>query len=231
MPRGVCARCYPPGAAVCCALRGRHDRQAEASEPPSTRRTRSRREARAPKGLRLKSMASPSHRLVSDLANSETLSGARHGRYHRWERSTTECVARLRTLTRLPHNRRTTATDLGRELPISLDIFSTSLGRLSSVDLIQRRKFGPWSYYSRDSPYRDDAISGRPAAWIRRTVRDSAQVAKCLGPGQLRDTSPDETEPQSDEVPLEAATAFAELRRLPIMRRVACCRYSGTAPS
>ena len=111
-------------------------------------------------------------------------------------------------------------TDLARELRAPLATLCRHLGRLSSAGLIRRRRSGAWHYCSPQSPYGKEAFSGQVASWLHEMLRDPRRAQKHYGPGQLRNVSDERAETLLHRTLFDAATAFASVRRLQILRRL-----------
>jgi DNA-binding transcriptional ArsR family regulator len=134
---------------------------------------------------------------------------------------TLACLTRLAILSRLVRQGETAPTQLVRGLSIRLDTLSVHLRRLADAGLIQRRRSGAWTYCSAESPYSEEAFSGKVTAWVRRLLQDPVAAAKDYGLGQVRNPSEREAESALHGAIFEAATAFGHLRRLQILRRLA----------
>ena len=124
------------------------------------------------------------------------------------------CFARLRILSCLARTHETTPTDIARQLRMRLGLVCTHLRRLTSAGLIQRRHSGVWCYCRAQSPYREEAFSARVTSWVCRVLRKPtrARVARSHhAPG-----------PQAKlhRTIFDAATAFTNVRRLQILRRL-----------
>ena len=127
------------------------------------------------------------------------------------------CLARLRILSCLARTPETTPTDLARQLRMRLDLVCTHLRRLTSAGLIMRRRSGVWCTCRARSPYGEKALSGRLTSWVCRVLRTP-------GRGQVgRGHHAPEPDAQAElhRTIFEAATAFTNVRRLQILRRLA----------
>jgi len=102
-----------------------------------------------------------------------------------------------------------------------VDVVCIHLRRLASAGLIQRRRSGVWCYCAARSPYSDQALSGKIMSWLRGALRNPARIIKHSAVVQLRNVSQSELETQLHDFIFEAATAFANVRRLQILRRLA----------
>ena len=134
---------------------------------------------------------------------------------------TVACLPRLRILSYLARCHETTPTDLAKELDIPLDMVCTHLSRLSTAGLVERRRSAAWCYCSAGSPYSHTTLSGKLAAWLYAILRDPVSGINDFGPGQVRNCSSAEIETRLHELIFEAITAFTDLRRLQILRRLA----------
>ena len=130
------------------------------------------------------------------------------------------CVARLRILSSLASVHETPPTALSAGLNMPMDGVCDHLRRLSSAGLIRRRRSGVWCYCVAQSPYSDRTVSGRIAAWLFDMLKRPANVLKDCGVGQAGGLSAAEQEAQLHRVLFEAATAFTNVRRLQILRRL-----------
>lgn len=117
------------------------------------------------------------------------------------------CHARLRILCYLARHGETIPTVLADKLDITLPTLSIHMRVLSTSGLVVSRKSGPNCYYSATSPYGAQTLSGRISEWLGSVLTDARTTGS-----------------QHDEliysVLSEAATAFTELRRLQILRRL-----------
>jgi len=130
------------------------------------------------------------------------------------------CMARLRILSRLAHKGELAPTSLARDLQMPLQLVCTHLRRLTATGLIQRRRSGVWSYGVARSPYGKGAFSSKLAAWLFETLKDPTVAIKHCRVAQLRNLSAAQTEAQLHAIIFEAATAFTNVRRLQILRRL-----------
>ena len=131
------------------------------------------------------------------------------------------CFARLRMLSRLVQGGEMAPRDLARELGLSPHLVSAHLMRLGSAGLIQRRRSGVWCYCLAESPYSKDALSGKTTLWLRKALVDPALAAKNCGVAEVRNRSRQTVETQVHKIIFDAATAFTNVRRLQILRRLA----------
>ena len=144
---------------------------------------------------------------------------------------TVACVPRLRILSHLTRGGEEAPTALAEELDMPLDLLCTHLRRLSMAGLILRRPSGVWCYYRAESPYSDQAFSGKIASWLRRAQSNPARTMKKVAPEDVRGLSADELEAQLHETIFDAATAFTHARRLQILRRLAGAEKGADAPT
>jgi len=84
-----------------------------------------------------------------------------------------------------------------------------------------RRRSGRWCYCRAESPYSDQALSGRIAGWLRELMAGPRRKTQNYAVEQLRNSSPSTGQAQLRRVIFEAATAFTSVRRLQILRRLA----------
>jgi predicted ArsR family transcriptional regulator len=129
------------------------------------------------------------------------------------------CLPRLRILALLTQEKETAPTAIARKLGIGLDLVCAHLAKLTSVGLIQRRRSGVWCYCRAESPYGEQAFSGRVAQWLYALLRDPAQAMENPEVEQLRD-SPAAAEALHATL-FEAVTAFDNVRRLQMLRLLA----------
>ena len=127
------------------------------------------------------------------------------------------CLARLRMLCCMARTDEITPTDLARELRMRLDLVCTHLRRLTSAGLIERRRSGVWCYCRARSPYPDEAFSAKITSWVCRLLRSPRQVRVARDHHSL---GPD-AQAELQRTIFEAATAFTNVRRLRILRRLA----------
>ena len=131
------------------------------------------------------------------------------------------CIARLRILGLLAPAEELSPTELARQLRMPPPLVCAHLSRLTAVGLILRRRSGAWCYCRAESPYSDQALSGQLAEWLRQLMAKPSRAAKNYGVAQLRNSPPDKEKTQLHRVVFQAATAFASVRRLQILRRLA----------
>lgn len=125
---------------------------------------------------------------------------------------------RLDILSRLARDGEKTPTDLKQELAMPINVVSAHLSRLATAGLIQRRRSGASCYCSAESPYGNQALSGKMTRWLRSVLRQPAEVLRICGLREVRNLSSREIDCRLFDVIFEAATAFTDLRRLQILR-------------
>jgi DNA-binding MarR family transcriptional regulator len=131
------------------------------------------------------------------------------------------CRPRLRILSMLVTEDEASPTALARRSRMLLPVVSAHLRRLVAVGLIQRRRSGTWSYAVARSPYGTQAFSGRVAAWLFSVLKNPTQH---LPPEASEDPSPSQdgnVEARLHDLIFNAATAFANVRRLLILEHLA----------
>jgi ArsR family transcriptional regulator len=126
---------------------------------------------------------------------------------------------RLRILAHLMVHGETAPSELARGLRLSPNALSAHLARLVSVGLITRRRSGRWHYCSAASPYRPAALSTMALAWLRGSLAEPTSSTEG-GSRHAALTSSVGVGRDSRRLVFEAATAFTDLRRLQIMRRL-----------
>ncbi|HUT31981.1 MAG TPA: MarR family transcriptional regulator [Planctomycetota bacterium] len=134
---------------------------------------------------------------------------------------TVACQTRLRILAHLLGVKEATPSQLARELGIELDLVSAHLARLAAAGLILRRRSGLRCFCIARSPYRDDALSGQVLAWLRDALRAESPTKSRTRPPESASVTAMAPPPQSHTVVFHAATAFTNLRRIQILRRLA----------
>jgi len=130
------------------------------------------------------------------------------------------CLPRLRILSCLAGADEVTPTDLAQELGMSRDLVAAHLRRLSAAALIQRRRSGVRSYCIASSPYDENTISGRAAAWLRQVLSDPVGAIQNSGVEQVRNYRRADAQSQLHGLIFDAATAFTDVRRLQILHRL-----------
>ena len=126
------------------------------------------------------------------------------------------CLPRLRILSCLALTRETTPTALARQLGMRLDLVCVHLQRLTWAGLIQRRRSGVWCYCRARSPYRKEAFSARLTAWVCRVLRTPSSSGR-VGSDDAADAH---RQGELERTIFHAATAFTNVRRLQILRRL-----------
>lgn len=138
------------------------------------------------------------------------------------------CPTRLRILSRLVQNGETMPTGLAEHLGMPNNTVSAHLRRLSSAGLILRRRSGLRCYCAAQSPYSDNALSGKITSCLRKILTQPAKtmngIKNCAvlklcnfdGDGRHRHN----TKNRLHEIIFDAATAFTNHRRLQILRRL-----------
>ena len=141
----------------------------------------------------------------------------------RWAR-TLASFQRLQILSRLTVAQEMSPTHLGRELQMPLNSLSGHLSRLATAGLMKRRRSGGRSYCLAGSPYGPATLSGMTVAWLRRVLsRPKLTLAGCADE-EVRRLSAEEARTRVHKLVFEAATAFTDLRRLQILRRLGAGR-------
>jgi DNA-binding MarR family transcriptional regulator len=113
-----------------------------------------------------------------------------------------------------------TPTRLAEELRLPLNMLSLHLRSLATAGLIMRRKSGAWCHYRAESPYKETTPSGRLAAWLKSLLGAAQDNAENSALHEVRDSFCDLQLGLHRDL-FEAATAFTDLRRLQILRRLA----------
>jgi len=131
------------------------------------------------------------------------------------------CRTRLRILSRLAEGGELTPSQLARALRLNRDLVSVHLARLDAAGLIYRRRSGARCHCAARSPYSQRAFSGALAAWLYDALQ--AAVARPTAAGRPPHGGGAATDPApgTHRILFDAATAFTNLRRLQILRRVA----------
>ena len=111
-------------------------------------------------------------------------------------------------------------TDLARELGMSRDLVAAHLRRLSAAALIQRRRSGARSFCMASSAYGQETLSGKMAAWLRQVLSDPARSIENSEVEQVRNYRQPDPQSQLHALIFDAATAFTDVRRLQILRRL-----------
>ncbi|MBM4036857.1 MAG: helix-turn-helix domain-containing protein [Planctomycetes bacterium] len=128
------------------------------------------------------------------------------------------CRARLGILARLVAGGEATPTKLARDLRLRLDLVCAHLARLDGAGLVQRRRSGARCYYTAQSPYSRNTLSGDISLWLQDAFRGQPAT-----PGRRSGASAElaaGTRHDTLAGVFDAATAFANVRRLQILRRL-----------
>jgi DNA-binding transcriptional ArsR family regulator len=139
------------------------------------------------------------------------------------------CSARLRILSLLAHGKEVAPTRLASNLPMPIPSVSAHLRRLSSAGLIQRRRSGRWCFCVPKSPYSEKALSGRAATWLFALLSNPLKAMRDCTLSPVCNSSQDSPEARLHKVLFEAATAFTNIRRLQMLRRLSRKREVVTA--
>ena len=131
------------------------------------------------------------------------------------------CVARLRILSHLVRTGETAPTAMAKELRMPLNVLSTHLKLLSGVGLLCRRRSGVWHHCKAESPYTESALSGAVMSWLREALRTPARTLKHCRLREVCNAEPTQAERALHDVVFDAATAFTNVRRIQILRRLA----------
>ena len=130
------------------------------------------------------------------------------------------CWARLRILSALARTPEIAPTDLAQQLKTGMDSVCVHLKHLSAAGLMQRRRSGRWCYCVAASPYTEQTFSGKVSAWLYRILRDPAEALHHSTVDPLRKGHSTEAEARVHAIVFEAATAFDNVCRLQILRRL-----------
>ncbi len=133
---------------------------------------------------------------------------------------TVACSARLRILSNLACVSETCPSHLARELGMGIDLVSTHLARLSSAGLVTRRRSGARCHCTAESPYPPDAFSGKITSWLTEAFRGPKRTMKDRGVAGLKGAGPTQPDMELHCIFIDAATAFTNVRRLQILRRL-----------
>lgn len=128
------------------------------------------------------------------------------------------CYERLRILSLLVRDGERSPTAISRELGLSANALSGHLAKLAAVGLIRRRRSGGWSYCVAESPYGATTLSGKTSRWLCGLLANPERALKSCTVADLRIRSGKSAADPLHRVVFEAATAFADLRRLHILR-------------
>jgi DNA-binding transcriptional ArsR family regulator len=102
-----------------------------------------------------------------------------------------------------------------------MDLVCAHLARLSSTGLIKRRRSGAWCYCIAESPYGREAFSGKITSWLAEALRRPTRTMNDCRVGRLKNPGPADVETQLHHILFDAATAFTNVRRIQILRRLA----------
>jgi len=127
---------------------------------------------------------------------------------------------RLRILSCLAREGERAPTTLATDLGMPLSSLSTCLRMLASVGLIRGRRSGANCYYAFTSPYAERTLSGAMSRWLERLLREERNRHKNCGLLEVRNGPADDGQSSLHATIFDAATAFADLRRLQILRHV-----------
>ena len=134
-------------------------------------------------------------------------------------------LPRLRIVSALAAVKEKAPSALADELGMAPNVMSAHLRILESAGLLQRRRSGRWSYCLAKSPYGDQTLSGGVAVWLRSVLRSPGRVLEHPTVRELWDVRRGEGDAVDlgdfvAELVFEAATAFTNVRRLQILRRL-----------
>jgi DNA-binding transcriptional ArsR family regulator len=128
------------------------------------------------------------------------------------------CRTRLRLLSRLARGQELAPTVLAAELRLKNGLVSAHIRRLVAAGLIRQRRSGVWAYCQSCSAYGPQTFSGQVSAWIFDLLRSPQRILDRCGVIQLcNGQNPEE---QVHTLVFETATAFANVRRLQLLRRL-----------
>ena len=130
------------------------------------------------------------------------------------------CVPRLRILSRLAGADECTPTDLVDLLGMPPDKVSAHLRRLSAAGLITRQRSGTWCRCKAQSRFREGTLSAEISSWLRAVLTDPEGFVQRHELAPPQDSRPPEAETLLHGLIFEVATAFTDLRRLQILRRL-----------
>jgi DNA-binding transcriptional ArsR family regulator len=131
---------------------------------------------------------------------------------------TIACHSRLRILRNLSTTEEAAPSQLSLSLNMPKAVLSSHLARLSSAGLISRRRAGSRIYCSASSPYAEGTLSGRVSPWLRDLLRDPQRAVSHLEGTGPRDVPRVRPEDRLYRAVFDAATAFASVRRIQILR-------------
>jgi DNA-binding transcriptional ArsR family regulator len=133
---------------------------------------------------------------------------------------TVACATRLRILSVLARQRECAPSELARRLGLGMDSVCVHLKHLATAGLIQRRRSGMWCHGVAASPYPEGTFSGSVAKWLYALLCDPARALNGSAVDQRRDSGSLTVEGRVHGILFEAATAFANVRRLQLLRRL-----------
>ena len=131
------------------------------------------------------------------------------------------CFARLRILSCLAAEAELPPTRIARQLGTALGLVSGHMARLSAAGLVMRRRSGTWCYCKAQSPYTRGALSERVSAWLRGALAAPRDAMREIPrTEELRKAPLPEVQAKLHVLIFDAATAFTNVRRLQILRRL-----------
>jgi DNA-binding MarR family transcriptional regulator len=133
---------------------------------------------------------------------------------------TLACRERLRLLACLVSEGEKTPTDLAGKMRLTPSALSAHLTKLTTAGLIQRRRSGAWSWCIASSPYGHSTLSGKTAGWIGQLFSYAEKAKKDCGLHEVRNCPSAAEAAKLHDLIFESATAFTDLRRLQILRRL-----------
>ena len=130
------------------------------------------------------------------------------------------CAARLDILSHLADVGETIPSDMARELSLAENVISTHLRVLTTTGLITRRRSGAKCYCQFDSPYEPQTLSGQIVSWLKPVLGHPRRALKNCRLREVRNSSDSEARARLHEVVFDAFTAFTNVRRIQILRRL-----------
>jgi DNA-binding transcriptional ArsR family regulator len=137
------------------------------------------------------------------------------------------CGARLRILSSLAKVTESAPTQLARELDMPKSLVSDHLRILSAVGLMQCRRSGVWCYCRADSPYDNQALSGKLMSWLRDLLAEPSRMVENRRVRELCDSPESDPDLAVRRLVFEAVTAFTNVRRVQLLRRLAATGEAG----
>jgi len=134
---------------------------------------------------------------------------------------TIACRQRLAIISRVMRVGESAPVDLARELKMARNVVSTHLRSLAGAGLLVRRRSGVWLYCTAESAYGEEALSGRILAWLKEVFGGPSASGDDSGVRELRDYVEAVCDAGLYDLVFDAATAFTDVRRLQILRRIA----------